>query len=220
MPAATSEPKVSTRTISVIGSESVPALPRSSVVRRHDALLRARVAELADREARMGALCGGDRGEDRVDLVDRLVLGAADGDSTSAERPFFEIWPALPGSSGERTSRTSATLETRATTSAIAESKAGVPTRSERLWIRTRSVAGRLNPASRILSMRPDSPGPALVSMFLVPTMPPSRRRRGRTRSSRRSPSSSARRSSGPCGRRGCGAAPSGPRRCGSCCGT
>ena len=44
----------------------------------HDSLLSTRVAELADREGRMGALGGSDGVEDRADLVDRLLLVAAD----------------------------------------------------------------------------------------------------------------------------------------------
>jgi hypothetical protein len=52
--------------------------------------------------------------------------------------------------------------------------KAGSATTSERLWIRTFSPAGCLKPAFRILSARPDSPGPAVLgSMFFTPTMPP-----------------------------------------------
>ena len=47
-------------------------------VRVLDALLRARVAELADREAGVGRLRGRDRVEDRLHLVDRLVLVALD----------------------------------------------------------------------------------------------------------------------------------------------
>ena len=44
----------------------------------------------------------------------------------------------------------------------------------ERLWIRTLSPAGCLKPASRILSMRPDSPGPGVFgSTCFVPTMLP-----------------------------------------------
>ena len=46
---------------------------------------------------------------------------------------------------------------------------------SDLLWMRTVSPAGCLKPASRILSARPDSPGPAVESsMSFVPTMPPS----------------------------------------------
>ena len=84
------------------------------------------------------------------------------------------MWSALPAMSGERMFATTAIFEIRATTSATAESKAGVPARAVRLWIRTCSEAGCLKPASRIRFMRPDSPGPAVLSMFLVPTMPPS----------------------------------------------
>ena len=46
--------------------------------------------------------------------------------------------------------------------------------RSVELCIRTFSPAGCGNPASRILSMRPDSPGPgASASIVFMPTMPP-----------------------------------------------
>ena len=48
-------------------------LPEVVAERRLDCLDRACVAELADEEARMGALGGGDAVEDRVDLVDCLV---------------------------------------------------------------------------------------------------------------------------------------------------
>jgi hypothetical protein len=42
--------------------------------------------------------------------------------------------------------------------------------------MRTFSAAFGLKPASRIRSMRPDSPGPAVLgSMLFVPTMPPSK---------------------------------------------
>ncbi len=62
------------------------------------------------------------------------------------------------------------------TTSWIARVKAGVPARSERLWIRTLSAAGCLKPASRILSIRPDCPGPeAFGSTCLVPSWPPTK---------------------------------------------
>src|SRR5204863_8708495 len=78
------------------------------------------------------------------------------------------------GSSGELMCCTAATFASRATTSLTAESKAGAPARAERLWISTLSLAGNLNPASRILPIRPDSPGPALVgSACFVPTWLP-----------------------------------------------
>ena len=69
---------------------------------------------------------------------------------------------------------TAATCARRLTTSPTAESKAGSPAPDERLWISTLSLAGNLHPAARILSMRPDSPGPAFVGpAFFVPTWPP-----------------------------------------------
>ena len=93
---------------------------------------------------------------------------------TSAECRSFETWSPLPGASGERTFRTSASRETRATTSFTAASKAGVPAVAVRLWTSTFSAAGRLNPSCRILSIRPDSPGPEVFGFgFFVPTAPP-----------------------------------------------
>src|SRR6478735_4929384 len=70
--------------------------------------------------------------------------------------------------------RTSASRETRATTSFTAASNSGVPAVAVVLWTRTFSAAGRLKPSCRIRSTRPDSPGPAVFgSGFLVPTMLP-----------------------------------------------
>jgi len=86
---------------------------------------------------------------------------------TSAACPSFATAP-------RRTFWTTGSFETRATTAPTAASNAAVPARCERLWIRTLSPAGCLNPASRILSMRPDSPGPAVLgSTFTTPTAPP-----------------------------------------------
>ena len=62
----------------MIGSESSARLAEVVPVRRLDALLRACVAELADEQAGVGALRGGDAVEDGLDLVDGLVLVAAD----------------------------------------------------------------------------------------------------------------------------------------------
>src|SRR5580765_8532676 len=79
-----------------------------------------------------------------------------------------------PAIFGAWTLRTTATFDRRATTSSIAAAKAGVPVCSERFWIRTLSPAGCLKPASRILSIRPDSPGPlAFGSICFVPIWPP-----------------------------------------------
>ena len=79
-----------------------------------------------------------------------------------------------PAILGACTFRTTATFDRRATTSLTAAANAGVPACSERFWIRTLSPAGCLKPASRILSIRPDSPGPlAFGSICFVPTWPP-----------------------------------------------
>ena len=68
---------------------------------------------------------------------------------------------------------TASSLERRETTSATAALKAGSFVSRVVLWTRTLSSAGRLKPASRIRSIRPDSPGPgAFGSIDFVPAMP------------------------------------------------
>ena len=77
-------------------------------------------------------------------------------------------------SSGERTFWTTSSFEILATTSSTAAVKAGSPAESEELWTSTLSAAGRLKPASRTRSIRPDSPGPAVFgSIVFVPARPP-----------------------------------------------
>ena len=62
----------------------------------------------------------------------------------------------------------------RAAASFTTASNAGVPARTVALWMNTLSAARGLKPASRILSIRPDSPGPDVFGLGLfVPTMPP-----------------------------------------------
>ena len=145
-------------------------LPQVVLIRRQDPLFRARIAEHADEEARMGALRGGDRVDGRSDLVDSLLFVAANVELDEHGSPVFRDRTAMDVRSRLRA------RETRATTSATAALKAGSPARCVRLWIRMFSPAGCLNPASRMRSIRPDSPGPSLEvgSMVFVPTMPPS----------------------------------------------
>jgi hypothetical protein len=124
-------------------------------------------------------LCGGDGGENGVDLVGRIVLVAADLELDESRVAVLRDLTGVAGLERRADAWTAASAETRSTTSAIAESNAGVPTRCERLSTRTFSAAGCLNPASRISFMRPDSPGPPLFwSMVVVPTMPPSMKAR------------------------------------------
>ena len=91
MPAATSEPNVSTRTISVIGSESVPALPRSSSY-----AVTTPFSALASPNSPMvkpgWALCAAET----VAMTGSILSTASSlapriRSSTSAARPFFEI---------------------------------------------------------------------------------------------------------------------------------
>ena len=123
----------------------------------------------------MGALGGGDRVEDRVDLVGRLVLVAADLELD--ERGVSVLRDLARVAGVERRADVLDGLELRdAGDDVLDRGLEGRIARRERAALdRTLSPAGCLKPASRILSMRPDSPGPAVFgSMVFVPTMPPS----------------------------------------------
>ena len=156
----------------------MPGLAEVVAVRRLDAPSdRARVAELADEEARMGAAARRRRrrGPGRSCRPPCPCRRGSRTRRAPRARPS-RSGPRCRASSGERTFWTSVDLRDRARRRPRSRpSKAGSPAASERLWIRTLSPAGCLKPASRILSMRPDSPGPAVFgSMLFVPTMPPS----------------------------------------------
>ena len=174
MPAATSAPNASTRIASVIGSDRAPALPRSSPYAVSTAL-----TPLASPNSPMkkpGEHAGQRRRSSGPARPCRPPWSCRRGSRTrrapNARPP--RSGAAFAEASGERTLRTSGALETRATTSSTAALKAGSLVRSERLWMRTLSPAGCLNPASRILSMRPDWPGPVVFgSASFVPTAPP-----------------------------------------------
>ena len=87
--------------------------------------------------------------------------------STSTACPFLEIF-------GDSMCVTTGTLEIRAAASCTTASKAGVPARTFVLWMNRLSAARGLKPASRIRSIRPDSPGPDVFGLgFFVPIMPP-----------------------------------------------
>ena len=176
MPAATSAPNASTRMISVIGSESSPAFPRSSPYAVSTSFCALASPNSPMKKPRMGLLRGGDAVEDRVDLVDRLVLVAADLELDERGVPVLRDLAGVAGSERRADVLDVGDLRDAARRRrAIAAVKAGSVARSERLWMRTLSPAGCLKPASRILSMRPDSPGPGVFgSMLFVPTMPPS----------------------------------------------
>jgi hypothetical protein len=119
-PAAASEPNASTRITSVIGSESVSALRRSSS-KALDSALSALASPnssmsrpgLADC-TRSTASCTG------VTLSSSSSSSPRRSKVTRAERPSGEICEALPGSSGERTLRTVSKPETARTTSPTA----------------------------------------------------------------------------------------------------
>ena len=173
MPAATRAPKASTRTTSVTGSESMPARSRSlptafvisssAVVSPKPPTKRSGLAALAFSTAR---------------TIGAILSSAASGsprmsNRTTAERPSAEICSALPGSSGLRILVATFVVETRATTSSTAAAKVGLFTVSVSLWTRTLSSAGETKPSSRIVAIRPDSPGAPSSSMCFVPIAPP-----------------------------------------------
>ena len=132
-----------------------------------DRLLPAGVAHLADEEAGVGGLGGLDRVEDRADLVGGLVLLACDVEADEHGVPVLRNRRRLDVTDdGHPRDAGGDVLDGR-----VEHRRAG-PDR--RLWTRTFSAAGCLNPASRMRSIRPDWPGPEVfVSMFFVPTMPP-----------------------------------------------
>jgi hypothetical protein len=80
----------------------------------------------------------------------------------------------IESSRGLRTSLTSGSADTRLTTSPSAFWNAGLLVVSVRLWTSTVSSAGVSKLASRIRSIRPDSPDPSVSwSSCFVPTVPP-----------------------------------------------
>ena len=94
---------------------------------------------------------------------------------TSAECLSFEIWPAAPGASGERTSSTFRSSFSRVTTRAIVCRNAGSLVVAVCDWTRTLSAAGCENPASaRICCALADSPVDCSASVSLTePTADP-----------------------------------------------
>ncbi len=91
--------------------------------------------------------------------------------STIAERPSFEIWPAFSVSRGERMFITSPSRRSAPTTARVAATNCGELACSESLWMSTVSAAGCRKLSSRISSARPDSPGPEYSVACSVPTI-------------------------------------------------
>ena len=167
IPAATSAPNAATRMISVSGIEYTPALFRSSAN-----ALSTPFAALAPPNS--PTKNEGWAFPASPTLVSTgSSLSAAVSLSPLMSKSISTAWRS-PAIFGACTFRTTATFDRRATTSSTAAAKAGVPVCSERFWIRTLSPAGCLKPASRILSIRPDSPGPlAFGSTFFIPIWSP-----------------------------------------------
>ena len=174
MPAATRLPKTTTRMISVTGSESMPAFARSS--RKAPSICLSVLASPNSPTKYPGFA----RWMSAIASTTGLIFDGASiaspliSKSTSAARPFGEIWASLPVSVGERTFSTKPNAETFATTSATTALNAGSFASTVWLWISTVSPAGCWKPASRIRSARPDSPTPdVLLSILVAPIMLP-----------------------------------------------
>ena len=174
IPAATSVPKATRRMTSVTGSDSSPALPRSSpyAVTRASTLLASPNSPMKSCGC---AFCSSSTRSRTGPIRSTAVSGSPRiWSPTRAACPFGAICPLFAGARGERTCWTASSFEIAATTSWTAARNSGSLVRRVELWTRMLSPAGCGNPASRILSMRPDSPGPgASASSVFMPTMPP-----------------------------------------------
>ena len=192
--------------ISVIGSESVPAFAEVVPVRRLDSLLRARVAELADDEARMSLLRGGDGVDDRFDLVDRLVLVAADVEVDEDGAAVFRDLARIAAS--ERRADVLDGRQLRDARDDVADRRreGGIADASGAALDQDALAGGLLEPVVEDLlhAAGLSRPGRVLVDHRHAAHARRARRLRRRRRAIRTLPSSSGRRSSGPCGPRGC----------------
>ena len=141
MPAATSAPNATRRMTSVSGIENRPARLRSSANDVLERLVGA-LAERADIELGIRPLHFGDRGNDGIDLVRRVLGRPRISIGTSAECLSAEMNPLFSASNGDLTSPTASSFETPAITAWTAALKAGSSVVNESLWIRTSSPAG------------------------------------------------------------------------------
>src|SRR5918995_3358075 len=159
IPAATTAPKATSRMISVTGTENSPAFFRSSVNVANSAF-----SVLSPNEPTKKSGCAFCTSATRATTGSILSTASSEGPRisirTSAECLSAEMNPLFPGSYGDFTFATASSSETPVMTAWTAALKAGSLAVSERLWIRTSSPAGCLKSSYRIVSARPDSPGP------------------------------------------------------------
>ena len=195
----------------MIGSEVNSACLKSSLIDVVELLVGAGVAELADREARIGRLRGA-RPPQAPAPTRSCDLGVVAGDleaeqgGVAVARRSARCCPARRGS---RSPGCRAPAARRRCTSATAARKAGSVAVAVSLWISTSSSALLRERASSIACVgAPGLADPELVAAGASSSRPRrrSRRRGPRTRASPRSPSCGAWRSSARRGRRGCGA--------------
>src|SRR5215210_1876910 len=161
MPAATSAPKATRRMISVKGTEKSPARFRSSPNEASSAL-----PVLSPKEPTKTLGCAFCTSATRATTGSILSAASSAGPRisirTSAECLSPEMKPLFPASYGDSTFATAWSFETPVMTSWTAALNAGSLVVSERLWISTSSPPGCLKSSYRIVSARPDSPGPAV----------------------------------------------------------
>ncbi len=115
----------------------------------------------------------GDASDDRIDLVRRILRGPADLDRHERRVLVGRYEPAVLGAYGDLTFATSSSFETPTTTACTAALNSGSLVVSESLWTSTSSPAGCLKSLYRIVSARPDSPGPDVSAtiVFIGETM-------------------------------------------------
>ena len=209
MPAATSAPNAITRIDHGDRQRQDAGLPEVVRVRGLDRLDRARVAELRDEEVRMGALYRVDAVEDGVDLVDGVVLVAADLERDECGAPVLGDLALTAGI--ERRADVLHDVEPREPGDDVVDGGGeGRIARFERVALDHHGLAG--GPLEAFVQDLLDTAGLARPRHrsgrgSSCPPRRRARRRRSPARASRSSPSSSAPRSSDPCGPPGCATA-------------
>ena len=174
-PAATSEPKATMRISSVTGSDSVSAFLKSSSKTSPSALPALASPNCSMRRsgfARCAAATAASGASTRSSVTSK---SPASWKETSAERPSFAIWPALPAAKGDWTWVTCSVFVRRRSTSATAAlNAASRVVASPRDCTRTVSSAWRGKWSNIALSARPASPGPfSCQTKVFRPAAPP-----------------------------------------------
>ena len=174
-PAATRAPKAIKRMSSVIGSEVTSAVLKSLLIDVAHLVVGARVAELADRQLRVGGLRGGDGPQRRVGALLGRCLVAGDLEAGQGGVAVRRDLRAVGGRRrGSRSRRRRAAGRGGTGRRPPRRGSGGCSRSAVALCTSTISSALFGKAASTVRSARPDSPTPrwALSSVF-VPTAPP-----------------------------------------------